>query len=595
MSALAGVVARPRLARTASFAIALLLLLSVRPLPCAASPDDEEQKQPGSITATMRAEDARLGAKITLKHQRVRMDELLKEIAGQAKVKVEADPDDGAADVHVQTYCTDLALGDAMNALWSLLSYRKGEWAWERKGEPQEFTYRLTKPVRAQKYEDGRRDWIWGTLRNHLTLVLGAVDGTDQQKSATLQTVYGDLERTRDPAVAARIWAGARLVRDKLTPAQIKQVLRGRRFTLPLPSAGGEAPQGAAPGPDATIEVSTRAGIPCLVCIVMAYTPLAGQSGFSGTGTTAPIAGGAPIMLGARRTAYADWMLDGDAKDDPLAGKLIGSYGPDEPQSFTPPAGDYKSIEEAMIAVIAARERGPDPPQLRIEHIAVTTGVPVFARLHEERSEAYLSEATGKTIKEFWAGHWNPAISEWACELMPKWRDGVLLVTPIVFVTDDPPVPAKVLKALRKDAKPGQLLPLADLTAVADLLTSKQLLRLKREFPVMAEVESAKGLLTFLHRFPGLARQAQSGQGLAIDGALRAAVDSIPELADEGFWNVPDARYLTIGIGEALDRDPPARTVQFWVLDGNGQRQQGRGFKDVAQPKLEAKEGEKPK
>ena len=126
------------LKRSCFIAIGLFLAL----LPAFPSRADE-------VTAAMRKADARLQTRVTLRSPRILVGEMLERLSRQSGVTLTADADSLTGGDSVAVSLRDVPLADAMNALWSLFSYRHAEWDWRRnaiRGESGRYAYTLARP-----------------------------------------------------------------------------------------------------------------------------------------------------------------------------------------------------------------------------------------------------------------------------------------------------------------------------------------------------------------------------------------------------------------------------------------------------------------
>jgi len=216
------------------------------------------------------------------------------------------------------------------------------------------------------------------------------------------------------------------------------------------------------------------------------------------------------------------WITAADSPDDTLSDKQMK-----QPRILPPPHGPAAQDPHQSTRRIEQMVE-------RLYEVSTAAGVPLVARLPEDDEDGhpYLEPVGQRTLSEYWKQLWRG-------NLMVKWHDGVQICSTETWPMEDPPVPLSLVGELRKDAKPGELLPLADLETCADLLTPSQLARLKTEFPVMAAVARTQAILAFLHRNPALATQAMSDSGLHLTPeSVRAIRSSFPptlmEVVDRG-------------------------------------------------------------
>src|SRR2546421_12203703 len=71
----------------------------------------------------------------------------------------------------------------------------------------------------------------------------------------------------------------------------------------------------------------------------------------------------------------------------------------------------------------------------RLEQISAGAQVPLIARLPNNQSMLIgMPDPSNQTLKEYWLRLWN-------ADLMHKWHDGVLVMSPITWALEAPPPP----------------------------------------------------------------------------------------------------------------------------------------------------------
>lgn len=146
-----------RLPRLAS----LFLLL---PLLCLLS----QNASAAPLSDAARQADPRLEKGVTFVSDRIVIGDLLEKLSALSGVALTAGERDEAGDDEVSVALHDVKVGDAMNALWSLVSYQKATWDWTATGEGKSASYRLNRPPAArlqaqaqQVSEPGRSPYEW--------------------------------------------------------------------------------------------------------------------------------------------------------------------------------------------------------------------------------------------------------------------------------------------------------------------------------------------------------------------------------------------------------------------------------------------------
>lgn len=571
---------------TTSSIVSIVLLLGMAS-PCVAAQIERPVTEP-NITAEMRHDDPRLAQRVTVWHQRIRVGELLQEISSTTHVSITAGDRDGAEDPHVAVFFRDVPLSTALNAVWSLMSYRTALWRWDRYGSAGAYTYRLVVPQNARGLRDRLNAWVQQQFEANAAKLMAACDGTDAERRAALKDLYGDPDQLGTTQTAERLWVDIRAFKHALTPEQQKQVLRGEtEIDVPMSAldpasrqrvmadwheyadtpvyslvAGRMVEQPPRPEPTGVhFHLVGYLNTPSLCLDMIAST------------SEAPYEiGGIPLERDYRARIRGLWMLDADSAEDAAMDRPM-SHPSDEaeltPTGPRPPASTDPNGQPTILAI--------DHLVKRLEDVAAASGVALLARLPEEEAHVSLSEPWGKTLREYWKQLWNQA-------LMVKWRDGVLLASTDSWPRQEPPVPLRVIRALRRDAKPGELLPWQDLLDVADSLTPKQIARLAPEFPVMRAVAGAQGILHLFSRYPDLARKAQAPPGLPISPQVAVALRPFLPAQLMAFIKSGEARFLSLKLTEEHNPGEAYRQVIFLLRSQDGKALQGIGFRQEPQP-----------
>ncbi len=537
-----------------------------------------------NITAQMKADDARLAKPVDLHVLHATMEEVLASLKSQTGVQVGCGTKDGTAEVPIAAFCKQMPLGDVLNSLWSLVSYKKGEWAWKRSWSVGRYAYRLAMTPEAQATRERLRSFAWNEYVREVKALLRASGGSAAERQAALNELYdGSPPKYMSPSVDD-LFAYMRVLRDGASPGQMEALLRGGRadlVTAQLPPAVQETVHsiwqsrrdlGGRVLPDGTHEP-----LPEPTCLwYQPYTWELGLPGLEVRHVMLDDSGrfvGSPVghRLVAASVPYrkywaafaAAWLMDADTDDDPLAGQTIA--------------------KEVSGAAPLTEEDGSQRQPLRslqrvFEHIALGTGLPLFARLPQECPLERNWRVPGSTVR-YVCAHGLAATP-----VMSKWRDGVLLCTTIVWPLEDPPIPNEFLAKLRAHYAPGQFLPMEDLALMAASLTPKQLLTLQRQYPMVNAIIGAQAMLTLLHKSPGLWRQAMTDSGLALTPPVIAALRQLPPSPISQALDAGTARYLTIRVKLPEEGKPRVRRVEFRVLDADGKFITGLGFADAPLP-----------
>lgn len=547
---------------------------------------------PQNITAQMLQADARLDRVVTLRLRHATIAEALAEISKQSGVRISANERDGAADESVAVFCKDLPAHRILNALWATMSYQDGPWEWRRNGSKGSFVYVLLQPDAARKLRQKLRYEVEHKLEQDAARLMDAVDASDAQKDAVVKDIYGDPEvgfQKYYTFTKERLWADVRSLKEALTPEQRQAVLHGdAQIRVPLASLSpatqayyqaerdGVVQRASSRGlraPNGPREIwfsrTQYSGTPALVIEV------------PGTTTHYPVIGGIPVVLSFWAKMKALWKDEGDAKDDPAEARTMTRPPDAQPEPEPAPRPRITIGPDGQVVGRPQPYTGPtalDRLTMHFEEIADGAQVPLVARLPQDPTRTGLSDLWGTNLTEYWKQLWNR-------DLMEKWHDGVQIVSNIGWPLEDPPVPGWFVRRLRKDARPGKLLPFDDEVAAADLLTRDQIGRLEREFPTMKGVAAARGLLAAFRRYPDLVRQAASPQGLPLTQQAVAALRTLLTQQQAAALEGADARFLTISVQEGKIPDVPTRDVMFAFRAAGGHVIKAFAFSSQPQPK----------
>lgn len=184
------------------------------------------------LSATMRKGDPRLEQCITLAALRLNVGELLEQLSAQAGVILSAEDRDGTAGEQVSVFLRDVSLGDAMDALWSLFSYKRAEWHWRRLGKEGDFRYQLQRPVAARQFATRLQKITQEEFEAQAEVILTSLRMTPEQREKFLKKyaeerlLKGD-KQAQDFIHDKSVQSGMSLFAEAL-PANIQQsVLRG--------------------------------------------------------------------------------------------------------------------------------------------------------------------------------------------------------------------------------------------------------------------------------------------------------------------------------------------------------------------------------
>jgi hypothetical protein len=531
----------------------------------------------------MRAEDPRLERRVTIEAAGIHIGELLKRVSEQARVTLVAgDPGDGAADERVSVYLREVPLGDVLESLYSLMSYRSAEWHWRRTrpGGKDAFSYRLVQGRDAQLLGARLDQGVQERFETHAAAMLALLNMDPAERDAYLK---------KDP-VAARLFTGERLRRglalfaDTLAPNQQLDVLRrrmeitvsveklspvSRAFVLDLDRQTKiieNLPDGTKRPlpPPQSVRFSTGHGATLAPRLMIDLAlPVAGGVFHSGYGYL----GGRSLSEQMMRELAAEWILPGDRRDNALG----------------------------AVRVTAERKPtdGPIGVEDRLKQLSESVPVALLARL--ARSLRDPASPSGMTLAEYL----DKKLADEPWYLQHKWRGNILLISDPYWFKGrgaDRPVPYETVKWLRETqaANDGFLL-LPHLAAAAGRLSQNQLISLKGEFPVLASVAHWRPLFALYNSSPVTARRLLSGRGVPLSEALpdpRRGPQGTGESAPSVFSALAGGQFepflhpaggnaaAAIRMRDRADdkAQPPVRRVTVELLSKDGRVLTGGGF-----------------
>jgi hypothetical protein len=510
------------------------------------------------LTETMRQEDSRLSRRISLCAPRIYVGELLERLSEQSGVALSAGERDGSADVQIMVCWKEIPLADAMNALWSLLSYRDAVWRWQREGGPGQYRYQLQQPRAARQLAERLRKQIQNLFESHAETMLELAQMSPEERRSRREELSRSMlqedNRIADSLLQEdRIWRGLKIFGQTLTPEQRRSVLRreaqslrvrvsrlseaGRAFVHSIWKA--EASQAMYKTPDGRwepvpepeyIQIETSRHGREMAPTLFIHLERLGGYGYLGA---------MPLHNGLLRLFGKLWMLPGDSADDPASSRTIETElraSPIPKQRIL--AHRLARLSEAGSLNLAARlpfEDSRDP------------GDPIHQKVAD-----YLKRLEAHPF-----------------ELRYKWRSGTLLITDLSWIWDtEQTLRWEAVKHLREAEARGEgLLTMDNLAYAAAQFTPPQLQRLaKEEFPVMAHVAYWRSLFQVYGASPAAASRLMSPEGLAIRSRLASALRA--DLASP-FLQPPLRQHLESGSIRAIrmtqeesrEQGVPVRTI----------------------------------
>ncbi len=475
---------------------------------------------PHTITADMRREDVRLEQRITVSAARIQIGDLLERVSKATGVSIRAEEKDGASDPEVSVFLRGLPVADAMDSLWSLVSYKDAEWRWEREGKPGAYTYALTRPLSAQRLGERIAARIQQDFEDEADAYRSAQALSPEQQKAVLRgqqnvTVPLDQLGPHGKALVKMVWD------------------EGAHYKI-NPVDGSTSPQ---PDPDRVTFMCPWAESHVAPALFI-NIPGAGAYAYMGA-----------VPADRAAITYIDdlWLMPGDHKTNTLDDASI-------------PA-NAKPVDGAV----------PDERSLdgRLRRLSRLTGVSIIARVPDDRSR----ERTSWTARE---ERVLLDILRNMPDLLPpirwKWRGSTLLVANAAWYMEsatDVPWPF-VRGLLRSQGEHDGFLTLDDLVAAADKLSGRQILKLMGKFPVLGIASANRWLLASIARSSNLRVDLQSKRGSGLANLLPGGAASGPETADAINHG---AEYVRLKV----TTKPTGRMFMFTYLRRDGSLVSGGG------------------
>ncbi len=538
-------------------AVTLLFWAAVLPIHCAAAP----------LSDILRRQDPRLEKTVTLISSRIYLGELLERFSEQTGATISADEESGAADVQVTVSLRRVPLADAMDALWSLVSYQDAKWDWERTGKAASYRYSLVQPEAARLLPITLQKQVHKEFEGETNKLLAGLKMTpDQLKEAA----KGDLLLTtladgKDDRVrpSMEIFAGL--------PSEVQQAIIEKQQGITIP-VSALAPGGRKFVHDKWLWTRDNGGMtkdskgnltpvpePTSIFIVSGrhsgeIAPSLNLDIGFGCGD---LAGGGFMEKDWRGKIGLMWMNPGDAPEIPDAARQISM--PHSSQPDTPDTETFASrlLQLSKAAPFSFLARLPDAHTF---NSSITRELPYHRSVQD-----YLTRLQDASIAH-------------------KWRGGILLLAQPSWLTD-PEAPAdapwSVARRLRdREAQGDGHLTLDDFAWAAGRTTPAQMQGLAAHFPGMAGAASWHDLLALYDGSPSLRPRLLSPQGDDYAGSLHAAAEGMNQDIEKARKLVADgsAARVRLLVLQHDDWKPVVREVSVQLLSGAGRVVLEQGF-----------------
>ncbi len=513
----------------------------------------------GSIDSDMRKEDSRLNKVVTISARRIYIGDLLELLTKQTSVALSAGRRDGSENAQIFINVRNIRLGDCLDGIWSLLSYKRAEYRWERTGEPGKYEYHLLRPVGAQKLAERLRSLAQTLFEQHAERMLAAAEASPHERETIVRTMVGNIfgadeSLTNGLLASERCWSGLATFSETLSRDDQLRVLRGQEERLRVPlsklsekghefvlsvwkgfngfSIKADGTRIPLPEPE-WVQFKVNRGLTEEISPSL-YIDIQNIGGYA-------YLGGMPLKKAVRKRVREMWFLPDDH-----------------------PEGDDM---ERKISAEIKNETVPEQSralEVRLKQLADYTPLPIIARLPHDAVHDPGSPLAA-TLRTYVAN-----LQEQPPRFLVKWRNGILLADyPSWFHDEDYLVPLQIVKQLRKSASEHDgYLTMVDILEAAQILSPAQLRRLGDEFPAMFGVAELREILVTLCPTKAALSQLDSAAGIPLSDRLIAALGS--NLYFKGAIERGSYRAITIQTKEHLDRKPPVKEhlLGLTTLDG---------------------------
>ncbi|HLJ54543.1 MAG TPA: hypothetical protein VKT77_05840 [Chthonomonadaceae bacterium] len=527
----------------------------------------------GPLPPKDRADDPRLERRVTISPARDTIAGLVARLSAASGLELRASRLDPLMRFTVYAVLTDVPVCDAMNALWSAISFPGSVWRWEIEGSKGRYRYTLAHPFRAYQASAELKAAVQRRYLDHAALMLKASQSPPAKRAAMIPAIRRSLGLNDDGKPIDWLLSAPRCAALDLfvnyVPADNQAAIlrgdqeatlnladldeRGKALASTLIADGGRGGTIAADGtlvydpPPTSIHIYAREDFP--------FPTLAPCVYFNGSQRI----GGPPLEEGLRQWLERQWRMPGDPAADPAEERaLVAPAGPvtvDSPLDTSPNdvLFDRRVTELARAAAISVIVAPEDD--------ARRTG-PLAMRSKLSEPLRILQESGG---------------------MMKKWRGGVLLLAhPLRFVTPD----LRQLYPMTESGVIGeQYLSLDDLADIQASLGKKELAKARDRFAVVRAAMPYAPLLAAYRAAPALGSSA----GLLLTEDLAAALGRCVDLPAVHDVLTGRARALRIAAADGAIVNVPVRHINVEYQRPDGEWIRLGGFTEVGTPPNEAR------
>lgn len=518
------------------------------------------------VTATMRKADTRLETRVTLHSPHILIGELLERLSQQSGVPLVADDWSTVGSDSVTVSLRNVPLADAMNAVWSLFSYKHAEWDWRChpvKGEAGRYTYTLARPDYARFLAEHLQEQVQADFEAQAQELFDALNmPPDQLKEAAKTNLLfsGLLDD-------GRVRPGMEILAS-LPPETLQNVLQSHQdFTIPISELSPEAQKAVltareweiADAAKHNISEAALGKVSDHISISTFSEPdfVAPGLGIDTGWGTGDYFGGGFMQDAWHKKMTARWVDLGDDTDNPASARALIASKKLAPTGDTRhPLAEYllRFADAAQVPLIA-----------RIPHMMdawASSGIPSQVPANSTIT-ALLTQAQQGPL-----------------QMDHKWRGGVLLMTCqnwFVGQSEGARLPWAEVKRLRDTEASGDgFLSLDDMAHAADVLNDAQMRALNEWFPVMTNVAQWHDFLAFYDKTPEYHSRVLSAKG--DDWQLPESLVNAQLNIDALRVTHPNLR-LQIQQRQDTESKPPLHHIRLVVRDDDGVHPlAGQGF-----------------
>ncbi len=468
--------------------ISYLIVVGVIPVcPCSAeitSPATLQDKQAriDIIDNLTIEQDPRLNKPVSLSKGRLLLKTVLNEFSAQTGVAMTIDGRDPASGYSVLIECNQVPVGKMMNALYSLMSIRGGEWNWTRYGKESAYTYTFHETPGAKNRGAIHQNILNGLMSNYVAVMNQLAPLTMDERRLHKDDLKKALFLDDGPMIDfyfenESFWNEANFFCRALNREQQQAILEGKSITVvlnTLPHDVYNFYHQAYLQMDPKERDETGKMIPVPEPLSVQFSPsypdhrqerLAPAILVSDSMGAVSWMGTGCLEFGVRDAIKKAWLLPSDRASDAASNKVVES---------TPETEGQKQEREADEALL--RRLTPDSlfPNRRkglkldtdLQQLASGTSTPLLAILHDQLNSD--ASPVGKPMQQFLdrlEGNFKT--------YMVKWDQGMLLVAyPEWFTDTTPAIPYSLLHNLHPD-KHGEV-PLTELLSLMHHLSDDQ-------------------------------------------------------------------------------------------------------------------------